>query len=197
MSANASSQSIFSLVRQWSLTGTLSIALLAGQTAVAESGRADYDLDDDGLIEINDLADLNEIRNHLDGTALYGVSTGCPAAGCTGFELTANLDFDTNGDEVMDDNDTYWNSGAGWTPLGDSSAAFTATFEGNGYTINNLYINTTTTGAGLFGYINSATFQNLSIAGELSSVSGDTSVGALFGAVSGGSITIDTVSVTW
>ena len=44
--------------------------------AFAESGRADYDLDDDGLIEINSLADLDEIRNNLDGTSLYGESTG-------------------------------------------------------------------------------------------------------------------------
>lgn len=43
-------------------------------TAFAESGREDYDLDDDGLIELNDLADLDEIRNNLDGTSLYGTS---------------------------------------------------------------------------------------------------------------------------
>ena len=79
--------------------------------AYAESGRTDYDLDDDGLIEINSLADLNEIRNNLDGTSLYGESTGCPAEGCNGFELTTTLDFDTNADGVMDENDTYWNEG--------------------------------------------------------------------------------------
>ncbi|MEK9765695.1 MAG: hypothetical protein VW274_04385, partial [Thalassolituus sp.] len=71
-------------------------------TAFAESGREDYDLDDDGLIEINDLSDLDEIRNNLDGTSLYGTSQGCPEAGCNGFELTTDLDFDTNADGVMD-----------------------------------------------------------------------------------------------
>ena len=78
-------------------------------SAFAESGRADYDLDDDGLIEINSLADLDEIRNNLDGTGLYGDSTGCPVDGCIGFELTTTLDFDTNADGVMDTNDAYWN----------------------------------------------------------------------------------------
>lgn len=61
--------------------------------AYAADYRTDYDLDDDGLIEINDLADLNEIRNHLDGTALYSDSTGCSEGGiglCNGFELTTD-----------------------------------------------------------------------------------------------------------
>ena len=44
--------------------------------AFAAGDRVDYDLDDDGLIEINSLADLDEIRNNLDGTSLYGESTG-------------------------------------------------------------------------------------------------------------------------
>ncbi|MFT6655681.1 MAG: hypothetical protein ACJAWI_002455, partial [Marinomonas primoryensis] len=56
----------------------ISICAIAS-TAYAEGGRTDYDLDDDGLIEINSLADLNEIRNNLDGTTLYGESGGCPA----------------------------------------------------------------------------------------------------------------------
>ncbi|MFL0809066.1 MAG: hypothetical protein K6L76_01495 [Agarilytica sp.] len=68
----------------------------------AASGRAEYDLDDDGLIEIDDLGDLDEIRNHLDGTSLYGESTGCPVEGCVGFELTTDLDVDTNADGVVD-----------------------------------------------------------------------------------------------
>ena len=121
--------------------------------AIAAGDRADYDLDDDGLIEINDLADLNEIRNHLDGAALYGESTGCPEEGCNGFELTADLDFDTNGDGQMNELDTYWNDGEGWEPIGSSSSnAFTADFHGNGHQIRNLYIDRTGN-AGLFGGI--------------------------------------------
>ena len=101
----------------------------------AESGRADYDLDDDGLIEINDLADLDEIRNNLDGTSLYENTAGCPAAGCNGFELTSDLDFDTNEDGQMDSSDGYWNPneegvGEGWVPLGnDRTPYFSAIFD--------------------------------------------------------------------
>ncbi len=149
----------------------------------AASGRTDYDLDDDGLIEIDDLADLNEIRNNLDGTRLYGVNTGCPAQGCNGFELTTNLDFDTNSDGTIDDNDDYWNSGSGWAPIGASSSSFfSASFEGNGHLIRNLYINQTSSNyIGLFGYTQDATISNVGLSGELMQVNGNSSVGSLVG----------------
>ena len=156
-------------------------------TAYAESGRTDYDLDDDGLIEINSLADLNEIRNNLDGTTLYGESVGCPAEGCNGFELTTTLDFDTNADGVMDENDTYWNDGEGWEPIGfDRDDPFTAIFEGNGHPIRNLYIDRPTSNyVGLFGAVRgaSSTLHNVVLTGPLMRVNGGILVGSLVGYV--------------
>jgi hypothetical protein len=163
----------------------ISICAIAS-TAYAESGRTDYDLDDDGLIEINSLADLNEIRNNLDGTTLYGESTGCPAEGCNGFELTTTLDFDTNADGVMDESDTYWNDGEGWKPIGDQSSAFTAMFDGNGHQIRNLYIDRPSTDlVGLFGYAEgeTASLRNLGLTGKLMSVTGYYYAGGLVGQV--------------
>ena len=96
---------------------TTIVLSMASLNLYAESGREDYDLDDDGLIEINDLADLDEIRNMPNGSSLYGESVGCPESGCNGFELTSDLDFDTNGDGVMDERDTYWNGGLGCVTL--------------------------------------------------------------------------------
>jgi hypothetical protein len=113
---------------------------LQSTAALSDIHRVDFDIDDDGLIEINDLADLNEIRNNLDGAALYGVSTGCPSSGCRGFELSRDLDFDTNGDGVFDKEDAYWNDGLGWKPLGSPENPFSAVLEGNTYSIANLYI---------------------------------------------------------
>lgn len=120
----------------------------------AESNREDYDLDDDGLIEINDLQDLNEIRNNANGASLYQSSIGCelgqPRPYCAGFELTMDLDFDTNQNGIFDEGDAYWNGGEGWEPL----PLFMASFNGNGYTIRNLTINRPTQDyQGLFGYI--------------------------------------------
>ena len=144
----------------------------------------DYDTDDDGLIEISTLAQLNAVRHDLNGdgtptnngSAAYaqafpgGVEQmGCPGAdGCLGYELTANLDFDTDGSGAADAGDAYWNNGAGWTPIGGAGSVedshrdflimrnpFLATFEGNGHTVANLFINTVRPFLGLFGYVGS------------------------------------------
>ena len=113
----------------------------------------DYDTDDDGLIEITSLAQLDVIRHDLDGDGVsvhadYAAAfpdamdeMGC-FAGCSGYELAANLDFDTNGSGAADAGDAYWNEGEGWLPIGDPETdfRFNTTFDGNGHTIANLYI---------------------------------------------------------
>ena len=105
-----------------------------------------YDTDTDGLIEITTVVQLNAVRYDLDGdgepstsgattysTAFPDASTPLRCAGgCTGYELSADLDFDAAG---------RWNSGRGWEPIGEFSADFNTTFEGNGHTIANLYVN--------------------------------------------------------
>lgn len=175
-----------------SLLSCISLSLLLSFNASAESGRIDYDIDDDGLIEINDLQDLNEIRNHLNGTALYGESTGCPEDGCAGFELTTDLDFDTNQDGLMDENDTYWNEGLGWAPIGNGDTRFTTVFDGNGHVIRNLFINRRASSyVGLFGYLygTSAEVRQIGLTGSLMTISGSQSVGSIAGgAFSGATI---------
>ena len=134
---------------------------------VAAQSTTDYDADDDGLIEVASLAQLNAMRWDLDGdgSASSGNGTsysaafpnaasgmGCPTAGCTGYELTADLDFDTNGDGRTDvAGDDYWNGGAGWELIAASPTQFSATFHGNGHSISNLYVNRDGPAA-LFGY---------------------------------------------
>ena len=61
-------------------------------------------------------------------------------------------------------------SSVSWTPIGNSeSTAYTGTFDGNGNTIENLYINNTTNDyyQGLFGYV-SGKVQNLTVDGTVS-----------------------------
>ena len=98
------------------------------------STAVDYDADDDGLIEIGTLPQLDAVRHDLDGDgtpapgqgAAYRAAfadavdrLGCAAVdGCTGYELAADLDFDTNGSGGPDAGDAYWNGGAGWEPIG-------------------------------------------------------------------------------
>ena len=136
----------------------------ASETVSVTPAVGDYDADNDGLIEVSNLAQLNAIRWDLDGdgtstdsgyaAAFLDASTGmgCPTSGCTGYELSADLDLDTNGNGLADAGDAYWNDGAGWEPIGTASRRFTTTFEGNGHTIANLFIDRPTTGyVGLFG----------------------------------------------
>lgn len=143
---------------------------------VAESawtGNTDYDVDDDGFIEVSNLAQLNAIRWDLDGSglpehlpnnSLYAEAfpnaadgMGCPREECLGYELTADLDFDTNGNGSADAGDAYWNNGLGWDPIGWDEfldGAFTGLFEGRGHAISNLYINRGDTDqVGLFGRV--------------------------------------------
>ncbi len=145
-----------------------------------------YDTDSDGLIEINTLAQLNAIRWDLDGDGTVDNGTnrvafttafpdaaagmGCAAIDhdghsatpdvpvCTGYELKADLDFDTDGDGAVDAADEYWHSGAGWRPIGSSGTAneFIATFEGNGHTVTRMYINRSSGRIGLFGVVGNA-----------------------------------------
>ena len=160
----------------------------------------DYDADNDGLIEIDSLAKLNAIRYDLDGdgvpstgneTAYNNVfpnaedNMGCHESAvtitsgtgnpvCDGYELSADLDFDTNNDGRTDiTGDTYWNGGKGWTPIGDANNAYTGDFDGNNatYEIENLFINATSSSddadpdiGGLFGRIGSgATISNVAL----------------------------------
>ena len=132
------------------------------------------------------------MRNDLAGTSLDGDSQGCNP--CNGYELLYDIDFDTNGDGIMDSNDTYFDpdgdgSNKGWTPIGDRDNPFVAIFEGNGHTINNLYINqpASTVQNGLFGRTGdstnglTATIKNLTLSGDLMSITVNNYSGALVG----------------
>ncbi len=73
-----------------------------------------------------------------------------------------------------------WNSGAGFTPIGSPSHAFTGTFDGLGHRISNLTINQIDRYVGLFGYVGSTgVVQNVGLVGG--SVTGDNATGALVG----------------
>ena len=159
----------------------------------------DYDRDEDNYIDIANLAQLNAVRRDLNGN---GDSThadyvaafpnrvtsttkrmGCPGT-CTGYELTASLDFDTNGDgSVTTSGDTYWNSGYGWRPI----SAYTSNFKGNGHTINNLFISRSAdANVGLFGRANSARIETLGVTNA--NVRGGENTGILLGYMNRGNL---------
>ena len=151
-------------------------------------------MDDDGLIEIDSLLDLHNMRHNLAGTSYKGSSTtsvgnslGCPATVCKGYELMQDLDFDgddndgstwsVNGDGeyILDFGDSqadYFpvdeNGEGGWEPIGDAEDPFAAVFDGNGNAISNLAISRRQTDIGLFAAIGEgAAIRNLGLIDNL------------------------------
>ena len=159
---------------------------------------ADYDTDNDGLIEISTAAQLNAVRWDLDGDG--AVDTGVDTAGkvgylvgfnpvenqcdnpstmgtteaCAGYELANDVDLNT----------APYNTGSGWTPIGSRSAGYNSTFDGNNHKISNLFIDrsaeTTPDLSGLFARVDSmGSIANLGL--EAVSIKAGTSTGALVG----------------
>ena len=174
----------------------------------------DKDENDNGLIEVSSLEQLDAIRYDLDGDGTpsgttmeqaayrtaFGLSGAGTAASCTGgcegYELMNNLDFeDADGDGAADDK-SIWAEGAAAAGVPDAvadgwvliSGRFTATFEGNNYTISNLYINRSSAdNVGLFRVLGAGgNVRNLGIEGG--SVRGRNRVGGLVGENIGGTI---------
>ena len=153
----------------------------------------DYDRDNDGLIEVSNLGQLNAMRWDLDGDGSSNDDrfarvftdivdhTGCPARACIGYELYADLDFDTDVSGSANLNDAYWNDGSGWEPIGDAADPYNAVFEGNGHTISNLFVDRGGRYVGLFGSTGaSSIIRNLGLL-DLD-VTGRSEVGGLAGA---------------
>ena len=188
-------------------------------TAQAQTPQALADSDGNGLIEIDSLLMLHNMRYNLAGTSykttstasVVGDSSGCPdATGCIGYELTDNLDFDVNGDGTwsgnaedgftldMDDNEAVYfpvdvDGAGGWLPIGSGADRFVAVFDGKGHTISNLAIRHTRTHIGLFGATGSdAVFRNLGLVDNLADYTGSSDSGIYIGGLVGlfnGSIT--------
>ena len=148
---------------------------IAAQTVV------DYDADDDGLIEVTTLDQLRVMdydRDNGNGNpdsrwtgatqlAEYNAAfpnrdstgndrMGCPASGgCTGYELSNDLNFDTNGDGNVNASDSP--SYPNWEGYWDMKF----TLEGNGHAIFNL--RSQRNRAGLVQISKGATIRNLGL----------------------------------
>ena len=172
-----------------------------------------YDTDNDRLIEITTLTQLDAIRHDLDGNGnpahgnASAYAEAFPQGGvtergyitcssrCAGYELEEDLDFDTDRDGVAGAGDAYWNEGAGWMPIG----TFSATFDGNGHTIRNLFIKREDAlsagySVGLFDEIDSpGVLRNVELI-DVDVTGGKFIVGGLVGSNDGGTITASYVT---
>ena len=165
-------------------------------------GIIDIDKDGDGLIEICDLDGLNEVRYQLEGESYKKdddadpITDGCPSGRCIGYELVKDLDFNDENNyrspRSITSNKVDWTSTTktGWNPIG---GGFLGLFDGNDYTISNLYINRgRAQGIGLFsqlgksGPLASHLVETIKNVGLLNvNIAGDSDVGGLVGQNSG------------
>ena len=160
------------------------------------------DRDNNGLIEINNLEKLHNIRYNLLGTSYKTSSNslpntnGCPNEICNGYELKTNLDFDRDGDGstwsvsgntyTLDEGDaiSYFETNSGWTPIGNATNPFQTVFKGNGYSINNLAVVSSSNRLGLFGALSAlADIRGVNISNALIRQSG--SVATFMGVLAG------------
>jgi hypothetical protein len=85
------------------------------------------------------------------------------------------------GNDIDASETKYWNNGQGFEPIGDHKYPFTGSFDGKGYKIYNLYINTTRDGVGLFGAVGEkGIIKNVGLENVKISSTGDV-VGGLIG----------------
>ncbi|MCH9666003.1 MAG: hypothetical protein K0U41_09195, partial [Gammaproteobacteria bacterium] len=133
---------------------------------------ADIDVDGDGLIELDNVNDLNRMRDDLAGASFAGSTSGCggdvdsennPITSCKGYELTAPVDLN----ELEPDT-----SLSNWQPVGGCASenatscltnAFTGSFDGNNHKISNLrlMLNRSAYGVGLFGAVDNSQLDNI------------------------------------
>ena len=125
----------------------------------------------DGYYPITTVYELNAIRNKLDGK--YVLMNDL---------VFSSADFERGG--------AFYNGGAGWSPIGTYNDRFTGTFDGNGHTISNLFVNFSsdkTVYAGLFGYAEGTLCNvgiiNCDVTGKALENEGYANTGALAGSI--------------
>ena len=165
-------------------SGTAGLALQYGQGAVAAGNTSTYNVSAPVNLAATGsfstkLGSDGVVKNYTILTSLgaSGSTTGSDLQGINGslagnYVLGANIDASST---------STWNSGAGFAPLGTSSANFTGNFDGLGHTISGLTIKRPSTNdVGLFGYAGAGcVIRNIGLLGG--SISGQNFVGGLLG----------------
>ena len=118
---------------------------MGGAWAQTEPSSGDGSVDNP--YKISTAAELAWFRDYVNGTIVdedEAAGTTHPSASAT---LTENIDLS----EFCHAVGTTYTTELSWTPIGNSDNQYQGTFDGNGKTIRNLYINATSDYTGFFG----------------------------------------------
>ena len=112
----------------------------------------------DNPYQISTAAELAWLRDYVNGT----IGDEGEAAGTTHPSASAKLTADIDLSEFCHAKDAAKNTDElSWTPIGNSGNKYQGTFDGNGKTISNLYINATSNYTGFFGYADRGSIKNI------------------------------------
>ena len=143
--------------------------------------------------DTSSMTKLLEVDGNTELTSgTYSISTADELVKLAKMTNNGKIGADTEFVLANDIDLSEYSSGEGWVPIGkyikgDASVSFRGKFDGNGYTISNLYVNRPNSGyQGLFGAINNANIQNLEV--KNANISGAMGCGALVGAAVSSSI---------
>ncbi|GMU87449.1 MAG: hypothetical protein AMXMBFR48_26900 [Ignavibacteriales bacterium] len=113
----------------------VAILFIVGSLSVSAQSFAGGDGTVGNPYQVATAAHLNNVRSNLSSH----------------FIQMADIDMTT---ETGNSGGAYWNSGAGWEPIGTNANRFLGSYDGNGFSITGLTINRPGTWAvGLFGYV--------------------------------------------
>ena len=104
--------------------------------------------------------ELAWFRDYVNGTIVDEDEAAGTTHPSVSAMLTANIDlkgYCYKADKTQSLNELSW------VPIGNINNAYKGTFDGNGKTISNLYINASQENMGLFGYILDSTIKNLTL----------------------------------
>lgn len=97
--------------------------------------------------------------------ALLSFATGAQDEDYTGKYFKLGADIVLSDKTLIDENGALIADSSNlekWTPIGNSKVVFTGYFDGDGHTVSGMFINTTSTHNGLFGY-NRGTVENVTV----------------------------------
>lgn len=137
---------------------------------------------------ITTCSQLQEMKNHLSAVYTLGNTIDCSETATWNSNVDEWVDGVVGGELIPDSYTIVQNNGyKGFEPIGDNDNPFTGKLNGSGYRINNLWIfRKGTPFIGLFGFINGATIQNLTL--DSAQIVGASNTGGFIGYMQSGTI---------